>query len=263
MLLKRILTIILFFVFCSAADDYHLVNSIPFSSGLFLTTDKLGNVFVVIGNQLLQFDVKGKPLANFSRSNLGDLRTVDASNPMKILLFYPDFAQLVILNSKLSEQSTINLRASGINQPIVAAVSENDGYWLYDNEDDQLKKLNLNLQVSFQSGNLSQLLGYKVQPKFLVEAGGSLYLNNPTTGILVFDQFGTFYKLLPFKGVNFFQVVDNNLLFIRENKLIRYDSKTAVEQEVLLPVHDSILNARIEPPQLYLLTSDSLSFYSF
>lgn len=263
MFLKKTLAILLFIVCCAATDDYRLINSIPFSHVSFITTDKLGNAYVVVGNQLLQFDLNGKPIANFSRTNFGHLRSIDASNPMKIILFYADFEQLVILNTKLAEQSTINLRASDIYQPIVVCGSENGGYWIYDNNDDQLKKLGLNLQISFQSGNLTQSVGYKVQPRFLLEADGFVYMNDPENGILVFDQFATYYKLLPFKGLKSFQVIDQNLLFTKENKLIRYDLKTAVEQEVLLPPHDSILNARIEAQQLYLLTSDSLNFYSF
>ncbi len=263
MIIKRFFAVLLIIICCGATGDYHLINSIPFSHVTSFTTDKLGNTYVVIGNQLLQFDMNGKPLANFSRNNLGSIRSVDASNPMKIVIFYPDFAQLVILNSKLAEQSTINLRASEINQPIVACGSENGGYWIYDNDDDQLKKLDLNLQIVYQSGNLTQVLGYKIQPRFLTEGSGYVYISDPENGILVFDLFGTYYKLLPFKELKSFQIIDQNLLFVRENKLFRYDSKTAAEQEVLLPSHDSLLNARIESQQLYLLTSDSLSFYSF
>jgi hypothetical protein len=263
MLFKKIVVLLVFVICCAATGDYLLVNSIPFSNISYLTTDKLGNTYVIVGNQLLQFDLNGKPLANFSKNNLGTIRSIDASNPMKIVLFYPDFAQLIVLNSKLAEQATINLRALEINQPIVACASENGGYWIYDNDDDQLKKLDLNLQILYQSGNLTQVLGYKVQPRFLAEASGYVYMSDPENGILVFDLFGTYYKLLPFKGLRSFQVIDQNILFVKENKLFRYDSKTAAEQEVLLPVHDSILNARIEAQQLYLLTSDSLSFYSF
>ncbi|MBP9789742.1 MAG: hypothetical protein KBD57_04325 [Bacteroidia bacterium] len=263
MFLKRFFAIILLVVCCAATDDYHFVNSIPFSRLSFLTTDKLGNAYVIVGNQLLQFDKNGKPLANYSKNNFGELRSVDASNPMKLMLFYPDFAQIVILNTKLAEKSIIHLRASEINQPIVSCNSENGGYWIYDNDDDQLKKLDLNLQIQYQSGNLTQMIGYKVQPRFLLEEDGFVYMSDPENGIFVFDLFGTYYKLLPFKGLKTFQVIDQNILYVRENKLLRYDSKTAIEQEVLLPAHDSILNARIEAKELYLLTSDSLSFYSF
>lgn len=259
---NTVIALLIFFCF-GAIGDYQYINSIPFTRGPFFTTDKLGNAFVILGRQLLEFDMNGKPLANFSKANYGDLQSIDASNPLKIVLFYPDFAQLVILNNKLAEQATINLRASGIDQPLVACGSENGGFWIYDNSDDQLKKLDLNLQIVYQSGNVTQATGSKIQPRFIIEEQGFVYISDPQIGILVFDQFGTYYKSLPFKGLRQFQVVDKNILYIRDNKLIRYDTKTISEQEILLPVHDSVIHSRIEQQQLYLLTSDSLSFYSF
>ena len=128
----------------------------------------------------MQFDPKGKPLANYSETNLGSLQNVDAGNPMKILLFYPDFAQLIILDSKLSPQSTINLRTLTINQPIVACNSKEDGYWVYDREDDQLKKIDLSLQIVQQSGNITQQVGYQIQPTSMTEENGLVYINNPS-----------------------------------------------------------------------------------
>lgn len=251
-------------VFCAlVSDEYKLINSIPFSNATFITSDKLGNVYVVIENQLLQFDPRGKPLANYSETNLGSLQYVDAGNPMKILLFYPDFARIIILDSKLSPQSTIDLRTLNINQPIVACNSKEDGYWVYDREDDQLKKIDLNLQIVQQSGNLTQQVGYQMQPTLMTEENGLVYINNPSNGILVFDRFGTYYKTIPYPNLKNFQVIENDVLFINNNKLLRYDSKTIEEKQILLPYKDSIVAARIEQHQLYLLTSDSLNFYSF
>lgn len=261
------LTIFLFsflFIFCSAIrDGYTLINSIPFSEATFLTTDKLGNAYVIIENQLLQFDLKGKPKANYSENNLGALRFVDAGNPMKILLFYPDFARLILLDSKLSPQSTINLRELKINQPLTACNSKENGYWVYDREDDQLKKLDQNLQIIQKSGNLTQEIGYQIQPGIMVEDNGFVYINNPSSGILVFDRFGAYYKTIPFKNLVNFQVIEKDILFINNNKLFRFDSSSLSETEVLLPQHDLIRTARIEQHQLYLLTSDTLNFYYF
>ena len=142
-------------------------------------------------------------------------------------------------------------------------LSEELGKYIYSNKIEVLGSPLPKRASSAVSYTHLQVLGYKVQPRFLTEGSGFVYMSDPENGILVFDLFGTYYKLLPFKGLKSFQVIDQNILFVKENKLFRYDSKTAAEQEVLLPVHDSILNARIEGQQLYLLTSDSLSFYSF
>jgi hypothetical protein len=248
------------------SDDYTLVRSIPFSHALF-TTDNLGNAYVIAGNQLLQFDSRGKPKANYSESTLGTLSAVDASNPMKILLYYPDFAQINILNSKLALQSTIKLRPIGIVQPTLICNSNNDGYWVFDLQDFQLKKIDLNLQVKFESGNISQTTGDSILlPDFLTEADNSVYLNNPSTGILVFDLYGTYYKTIPIRNLTSFQVIGDELLYVANNKLISFHLKKLEEKEILLPAHpeaSGLIYARIEPKELFLLTTASLNFYSF
>jgi hypothetical protein len=260
---KYALSFLLIIIFASAIqDEYTLINSIAFSKASF-TTDKLGNAYVIVDNQLLQFDSHGNPLANYSENNLGSLKSVDAVNPLKIVLFYPDFAKVIILDSKLAVQSTVDLRSMNINQPMVVCNSEDNGYWVYDREDDQLKKIDPNLQVVHQSGSVTQLTGYQVSPVTMTSANGYVYINNPETGILMFDRFGAFYKTLPYLHLDNFQVVDKDILFINKNKLFRYDSKMLDEKEVLLPRYDTLHGARIEQHELYLLTTDSLKFYSF
>ncbi len=263
-LLKIFLLITTIFFFSSAAqDEYKLLKSIAFPTATFFTTDNLGNAFVVVENQLLKFDGRGRPDANFSEKNMGVLRHVDASNPMKVLLFYPDFARMLILDSRLALQSDINLRLLNVNQPMTACISKENGYWVYDREDDQIKKIDVNLQVIQQSGNLTQQIGYQVQPEMMVEENGLIYLNNPATGILVFDRLGTYFKTIPYQNLDYFQVIEKDILFINKNKLFRYDSKSISEKEILIPMQNSLRSARIENHQLYLLTNDSLKFYSF
>jgi hypothetical protein len=218
---------------------------------------------VIAENQLLQFDPKGKPIATYSETNLGSLRAIDASNPMKLVLFYPDFVQINTLNNKLALQSTVSLRTIGIVQPVLACNSDHEGYWVYDMQDFQLKKIDLNLQLQFQSGNISQILGIDILPNFLVESGEYVYLNNPSTGILIFDLFGTYFKTIPILNLKSFQVIGDQVLYLEDNKLMSYNQKTAMINEIKLPPHEILVNVRIEDHKLYLLTTTSLDFYSF
>ena len=256
--------IILSFVFSSSIEGgYTLINAIPFPQKVQMTTDRLGNAYVLVENQVLQFDPQGQPKANFSESSLGVIRTMDASNPLKVLLFYSDFAKIILLDSKLSYQSIIDLRSILINQPLAVCTSEENGFWVYDREDDLLKKLDMNLQIIHRSGSLTQRMGYQIQPGVMRQSNGFIYMNNPSTGILVFDRYGEYYKTLPYTGLTTFQVIGREILFTYNGKLMRVDTKTSEEKEVLLPIRDLIMTARIEQNELYLLTTDSLKFYSF
>jgi hypothetical protein len=261
--MKFIYLPLLFFLFTGDPGDYTFVHSIPFVQPVQLSTDKLGNAYVVMENQLFQFDEQGKPKANYSESSFGAVTSVDVTNPMKILLFYSSFAKIILLDSKLAFQSDIDLRLIQINQPLAVCTSEENGYWIYDRETDQLKKIDMNLQVIYSSGNLTQVTGYKLQPDMMTENNGYLYMNNPSTGILVFDRYGEYYKTYEYKNLKSFQVIGREILFMRDNKFIRFDTKTREEKEVLLPFKDAVVTARIEQHELYLLTTDSLKFYSF
>jgi len=244
-------------------EEYKLINEISFQQPAFLTTDNLGNAYVVVENQLMKFDPEGNPLANFSETNFGKLQFVDAANPLRVLLFYPDFARLIFLDNKLAIQSSFNLRLMNINQPVVVCNSTETGYWIYDREDDQLKKFDSNQQLIQQSGSILQHVGYQVNPNMMAEGGGFIYMNNPASGILVFDRFGTYYMTIPIKDVEALQVVEKEILFISNKKYKKYDFKSHTESEVLLPEMESLRSARIEQHQLYLLTNASLKFYSF
>lgn len=253
----------LFLATAFRANDLELVNSIPFGSARVFTNDAIGNLYVIADNQLLKFNADGKPLQNYSDYRLGELRSVDASNAMKVLLFYPDMARLVILGTQFAPQSTVELRNIGITQPTVACNSMNGGYWIYDLQDFQLKKIDLNLQPVFFSGNLMQLTGRRVAPNFMAEYDNRIYLNDPDSGILVFDQFGSYIKTIPVTGLKGYQIIGNELLCIQHNRLTAINLRLLEEREIPLPEHDDLRSVRVSETRYYLLTNDSLNIYSY
>src|SRR5690242_4400489 len=106
---KIILYFLVSLLLTSFSGDWELIKKIPFTGIASFTTDNLGNVYIVSENLLLQFDNSGKPVNHYDEKNLGQLTKVDADNPLKLLAFYPDFAQINILSSQLVLQSTIQL----------------------------------------------------------------------------------------------------------------------------------------------------------
>ena len=156
------------------------------------------------------------------------------------------------------------MRNIGIVQyPPLSATATILAIGFIDLQDFQLKKIDLNLQLQIQSGDLSQTIGGDILPNFLVEAGDYVYLNNPSTGILVFDLFGTYFKTIPLLNLKSFQVIGDQILYIENNMLMSYNRKNTIPKEIILPPHDRLVNVRIEDKELYLLTTTSLSFYSF
>lgn len=242
-------------------SKFTLIKSVPASS-TFLTTDNLQNSYLTKRNILEKYDSEGSLIKTFSNKNMGDISFVDAHDPLKLLLFYRSFQQIIFTDNMLAPSgNTISLDALGYNQVSLACTSHNNGFWIYSQQNFELVRFDQSLQKTQQTGNIIQLAGMQINPNFLTEQNNMVFLNDSAKGILVFDIYGTYNKTIPLKGLLRFQVSNDEILYLSSNKLKSYNMKTLEESELLLPSSE-ILDARTEKEKLYLLKQKSLDIYS-
>lgn len=242
-------------------SKYIFVKSIPTTSSYF-TTDNLGDSYLLHGNVLEKYDSGGNLLKNFSNKNLGNITSLDASNPLKVLVFYKSFQQIVGLDNMLSPSGNpISLDALGYNQTSLVCSSHDNGIWIFNLQNSELVRFDQGLQKTQATGNISQLTGAQVNPDFLTEEYNKVFLNDSSMGILVFDMYGTYYETIPIKGLHHFQISNDQIIYFKVGKLKSYNMKTLEESEINLPAGD-ILDARSEKEKLYLLKQKSLNIYN-
>jgi len=260
----RHLTLYFILAVCSSFAYFNeqiiLRTIIPTEANIF-TTDNLGNIYLVTKSVVEKFDVTANKLKTYSNKSLGQISSIEATNPLKIVLLYQDFSQVVYLDNMLSQSSSpVFLQSLSIPQISLVSYSYNNGLWVYNPQNFELIRLDQNLQIVQQTGNLNQLLGIPVKPSFMLEHENWLYLNDPQTGILVFDLFGTYYKTIPLKGLNKFQVEDDFIYFLNDNTLNNYNLKTLESGQRTLP-DSSIIDARVQKNKLYLLKDKFFCIY--
>jgi hypothetical protein len=260
--MKKILVIIIL-LSCAAfrANDYILLNTIkaPVS---FMTTDNLGYLYVLVNNEFRRYDEKGNLLKTFSDKSHGNIDFVDVTDPLKILLYFRDFRQILFLDNTLSVKTDpIVLDDLQLMQPTLACTSYDNGFWVYDQPDFQLMRFDQYLNNTNQSGNLAQLTGIEIKPEFLIETGGKVYLSDTANGIFIFDKYGTYSKKLPFKNISSFQVVDDNIIYSTASHEIRYNVKTFEAQTLDLP-EKNVISTRYEKDRLFVHDSASVKVYS-
>ena len=260
--MKKIIYLFLFISINSFCQSkFKLIATIEIEADFF-TTDNQSNLYVVKANELSKFDKTGKLVYKYSNKNLGNIDFVDASNMLKLLVFYKNFSQVVFLDNTLSlTGSPVGLDKDGFRQAQLVCSSHNNGIWIYDQQNFELLRLNQALEKIQQTGNLSLLLSIDLRPNFLVEYNNKLYLNKPASGILMFDIYGTYYKTIPIKNAPFFQPIGDVVYFIANKKVKTYNIKTAEEMEFELPLND-FKNFRLEMDALFLQTEKSIFVYT-
>lgn len=261
--MSKIIILSLFFLSGSFFQDTKVtfVISIP-SNYTSLTSDNLGNIYLTKGDVLEKYDSEGKFQKNLSNKALGNITFVDAQNPLKLLLYYRSFQQIVLIDNMLAPSgNSISLDALGYSQATLVCTSHNNGIWIYTPQNAELIRFDQQLNKVVQTGNITQLTGSKVLPNFMTEQNNQLFLNDTATGILVFDIYGTYARTIPLKGLSHFQVNNEKIFYLKDGKLKSYDLRTLEEQELSLPAGE-VLDVRTEKEKLYLLKQKSLDIYS-
>lgn len=251
----------MFLTFSLQNSKFKLIKSIPTSSSS-LVTDNLGNAYLLNGNILEKYDAEGNLLKNYSNKNLGTITSVDVNNPLKILLFYKSFQQILVLDNMLAPSgNSVSLDALGYNQSSLSCSSHDNGFWIFSQQNSELLRFDHNLQKTQQTGNVSQLSGMAINPDFLTEQNNKVFLNDSSKGILVFDIYGTYNKTIPLTGLHQFQISNDLIVYFKSGKTKSYNLKTLEEVEIALP-DENISGARTEKEKLYLLKQKSLDIYS-
>ncbi|HYV93738.1 MAG TPA: hypothetical protein VE978_18325 [Chitinophagales bacterium] len=234
-------------------------------SATFLTTDYLQNAYVITSqNSLVKIDSAGTILFTYNQNRFGQLKFADATNPLKLILSYPDYQTVVMLDNTLSEVGTISLKQLGIyNYHALCFSSRDNNFWVFDENDFKLKKIDRNSNIILESSDMFQQLGYAIHPVYMQEENQYLFVSDTTRGILIFDIYGVYYETLPFKNILKFQARNDQIFFQEENHLHSFQMKSLAETDIAFPEVTDVLEARMENRRLYLLKNDSLKIYKF
>jgi hypothetical protein len=223
-----------------------------------IEVDGFGNIYVITNNEIVKYSSIGMLQKKFSTKRYGKIDFVDAMNPLKILVYYKDFQQIIFLDDQLTETSSmISIETLGYEQTGLVCSSTNNSFWIYDKQNNELLRFNSDLKTLVKSGNLKRLLDIDIKPNFMKEHNNYLYLNCPNEGILVFDIYGTFYKTIPLKNLKNFKVVNGDVFYFENHILKQYQAQSfnTIEKQF----QDTLIhNVLWQNDKFYKIYADSL-----
>src|SRR4051812_21066915 len=217
----RIVLIYLLFVVVSttayAENDtiLHVVNQKTISGSYSnFYADNMGNIFLVSKtNQVKKLNQDLDSVAVFNDvRRYGNIYSLDVSNPLKIIVYYRDFTTVLVLDRFLKLLNTVDLRRYGILQAKAVTQSYDNNYWVFDELDNTLKKIDDNCNVLLKSADFRILFPEPYNPSYIIDEDGLLYLYDEKRGWLLFDYYGTHKQHLDLLNWKDVQVTHGNLL---------------------------------------------------
>lgn len=213
------------------------VRTIKLATTGVASLDRRGTLYVVDAqNNILQFGPDGQALNTYSPPLPGHIAQLEAWNTTKILVFYDDRQQLLLLDrflAPLTQVRTADLVDGTIR---TATIAPDDRLWLFDESNLALEQVDLNQQRPTISTPMDLLIGRsKPDFRFLRQYQNNLYLVDRVNGIFVFDNLGNYRKKLPFAGLTYVGFRGDELYYVADDALHFFHLYTFADRTVPLP----------------------------
>jgi len=228
------------------------------------TVDNLGNIYLINSQyQLKKLNEKGDSVGVFNEvRRYGNLTYIDATNPLKLLLYFQDFATVVVLDRVLNKRYTFDLRQQNIMQARAISQSFDNGIWVYDEVEAKLKRLDDNGNVVDNSSDFRVLFSTPPTPVDIEDHDKLVYLYDPKQGLYIFDYYGSLKNKIALLGWEDFQVIDKTVFGRKGNVLEKYETGTLMLNEQAFPaVLTNVEKCRISVNKLYCLSGGKVYVY--
>ncbi|MCC9137300.1 hypothetical protein ACFSKU_04820 [Pontibacter silvestris] len=241
-------------------------HAVAIGSPVSVSQDRNGNVYTIdTKHNLLRLDPQGRPLDTFSPPTRGRINAIEAWNPMKVLLFYQDRQELLLLDRFLRPINAIKLSAleyTGIAK--AATLASDDGFWLFDESSFALQKFSNQTRALTVETSLNLILDKEqFDVRMIREYQNMVYLLDFNGGVYVFDNLGNYKKKLPFAGLKYISFKDDELYFVKDGKLQFYNLYTLAVRQIPLPTKKAYVSALVNDMQVFLFTPKLIEVFSW
>lgn len=252
-------------LFVKAQDTCVFLFTLPQNAN-FVTADHLANTYLLHGFEVEKYDSTGRFVSRYSNNRLGMAGFIDASNPLKILVWYADFQTAVFLDRNMTELGRLNVAQAGFPAVRCLASAADGNLWAYDEASSFLLKLSTSGEKLLESQPLNLAFSQRFAPTCIRDDGGqAVFLSDPLQGLAVFDPFAQLDRILLIKDLAQFEV-EGGFLFFTNKEGIRIENWRGLSaKNIPFPAAVNSENTRywIAKRRLFLLRNSVLEVYSF
>jgi len=240
--------IILLF-FCIALSTSVFSQNIELKTNEKVFVDHLENIYTLDKENLKL--ISSEKTYEYQNNFLGEIQSIDISDPLQILIFHKEANQIIFLNKELSEIGpAISFDDLGLFDVELVSSSQINGFWLFNSAFQRIEFYDHRLERVHASRDLSPLLADAGSLQELSMVNDNIYLKTHKAGILVFDRFANYIKTLPIKNCSSVQYFNQKILYTQGSSIMAYQYEL-LETTTLLQLEEAINFARLYNKTLY------------
>lgn len=231
----------------SYAQNYHRI----------IEVDHLGKIYTVEGTELTKYTSNKEIISSFSDALLGEISSIDVSNPLRIQLFYKEFNQVLYLDQSLSSISDpIDLYTYSDSETQLCCDASSGGLWMYNRDDNQVFKVSRQGEIINKSGLLTSYFK-EVSPSKMIEYQENLYFLIPLKGLVILNKFGHFIQQIPLAKISDFCFDNQELLYLKNHTWFKYNPMMTSDS-IIFKIENSG-ESQIQSNKIYIFSEDQIS----
>ncbi|HNK90427.1 MAG: hypothetical protein K1X26_06090 [Chitinophagales bacterium] len=223
------------FAFFSICAFYFLNNYAKVPELLTTIPEKAFDIQINYSDEIIilqkgnvkKFDTQGNLLATYGNIYINQQTEIISYNTFRTILFCPDFGKIIILDKRFGVVSIVDVY--NIADYFVSKVGisyDNSSLWFWDDIRQVLIKTNQKNDIIYVSNNMQIYVGKTIHPMMITELATKLYLNDTTQGLFVFDNTGTYKKLIPIANIQSFYEKEGLLFYVSGDGVYSYNAMT-------------------------------------
>lgn len=191
-----------------------------------LESDHLEQHYLLYADKLVKVDEDGEEIAQFSRPDLGTPDHIQVYDPLRILLHYSAFNQIILLDNRLNPLTEgTSLFELGLVDVPCSAMADENFIWVFDQVSDRLMKVDIRVpEISFRTPPLTQLI--KQESSFILmrsNVRGVVVLVDK--GVIEFDAMGNFSRFTPYEEADDLHLLDQGWIVSKDGELWKSGKK--------------------------------------
>jgi hypothetical protein len=232
----------------------------------FFTTDHLQDIYYINAeNEVVKYEWQTKETFTYSNKQLGKPTYIDASNPLKVIVLYPDFNTIAWLDNTMSVIQTLKLNQLPDNKNYLATTlcsgQQDNVFWIFDQISNKLICLDERGNTLLASETFTDMFYTSYIPQQLLFENNTVYVNCISNEILLFDVFANYASAIDIESEGFLQITEKNFLYLKSEMLYVTQGSLYNTSYYKLP-EESVLQVQANGEKLFLRTGKSIFVYA-